>query len=215
MKNKWFHITKECEENDEFLLDKKQLETPFEYLPQEEILTNTELDRLKELESEENGFKDGREFYEMIKLQYRLGPDIYFHNKRRKHLNSIISKCSNLNIKLPDNFAKLMNSDKLVSRLRLGFGEIDLSDGVAPFDNGEDTFIITFIKDSQGCRFWYLMVDKCGSHKILYNPHHWSNQDKEIISEDDAHFEYFICASSIEEFIVRLSYEIKIKERQD
>lgn len=213
MKNKWIHISEENETSELFSLRNEHLEFPFEYLPKAEILTLNELERLEQLESENNGFKNGGEFYEMVMLKYRRGPSEYCHDKRRKDLVKIIDECKIQNISLPSNFIKLMKTDTYVSRLRLGFGEIDLSDGIVPFENNNDSFLITFIKDSQECCFWYLLVDKDGSHKVLYNAHHWSNHLK-IVDENDDPFEYYICANSIEEFIVRLSCEIRFKEKK-
>ena len=83
--------------------------------------------------------------------------------------------------------------------------------GLLPFPKDENYFMIPFFGDSQGYEWWHILLNGEGEHCILYNRYHWNehympNKPKEHDSQ------YYICANSFGEFLIRLSADIKAYE---
>lgn len=211
-KKKWFSFYYNDKENGEIVdlptISKDFLENPFSTLPEKVVLCDEELKLIEDFESQ-NGSSEM--FVKYMRLKYWKGPFKFNYNGWDKTLLSIKKQCEKLGILLPDTFVQMLEDESIIPRMRTGSSHFSLPDQVALFPGREDIYIITFHEDQQGGGFWSLVTDKRGNHCILFNYHPWDVENL-MMSEGDEPFEFFICAESIEEFIVRFSMDIRRKE---
>ena len=195
------------------ITDKNILENPFDYLPPVLSLSSEEQEELKQIEETSQDWTGD----EVIRMQMlRLKRGWYWkeegHQYIEKYLNEITQQANKLGITLPINLLKFYQDNMLINRIRWSHS-FSFREKIVPFPEQKGLFLLTFIIENQGCCYWYILLDKQGNHCILYNNHPWDTQPSDILP-DDGPFEYYICADSFEDFIVRLSQELIKREQQ-
>jgi hypothetical protein len=133
-------------------------------------------------------------------------------------LRFLRESASRMGVKLPDTFTKFMDSASLQDRVRSATDcSIDLcSEPVrSPIGGG---WLVHFLADSQGCRFWYLYLTADGSdHAVVSSPDLYST-DLEPSEDDEEQWEQeepdpaaiAFCAESFESFLGRYWLENEI-----
>lgn len=186
------------------------LANPFDYTPKIQVLTQKEHKLLAKLEKQ-NGWI-GEEFITLRKLQLKRGQSNKQSKTRKENLYRLLKECEERGLKLPENFIKLFQDDKLFNRFRLGSSIFSLPRKLTYFPEKKDTFIICFHEDWECCFRYYLVIDLKGNHCIMLNNNDdiypYENTDK--YSEEELGI--FIMADSFEEYIIKISAMIRIQE---
>lgn len=189
----------------------KYEKNPFGALPIEINLTNEEDKWLEEKESKEEW--DGEEWLKMRKLRLRKGLQKGIHELRRTNFQKILNECKKEKITLPDNFVKFIMNDKYIDRFRCRWSEFVNFHKLVKFPSNDNFFLIPFHQDTQGGCVWYLAIDKKGNHVIIYYP--TSDSTSYEFDFENNKDEIFICAENINEFIIRMSLDFKVIEREE
>lgn len=207
---KWISFGKETLEIEAKSWVDKYEENPFDILPKEIILTSEEITWLEEKESKEEW--EGDEWMKMRQLRYKKGLQKGVHELRRDNFQKILDKCKQERLTLPNNFVELIMNDNHIDRFRCSWSEFVNFHKLVRFPNKKNIFLIPFHQDTQGGCVWYLAIDKKGNHLVIYYPTSVSNDyefEFEAFKQD-----IFICAESINEFIIRMSFDFQTIEQE-
>lgn len=198
------------EDDTSFDIPLKVLHQPFDYAPTEQLLTKQEEELLAKLEKQNSW--EGKDFLTLSKLELKRGNNDKQAKLRSEKLENLLKECSEKGLKLPLNFIKLFQEDKLFNRFRLGSSVFTLPRKVTYFSEKKDIFIICFHQDWQCCFRYYLVIDLKGDHCIMlnHNTEGYPYEDTENYSPDA--LEFFVCADSFEEYIIKIAFLIRMYE---
>lgn len=187
-------------------LDERLLIEPINSFPPEIVLTDYELKQLSDLEKQKGW--SGEEFYKMQQLQYRRGISQNSFQHYSDSFQQILEESKKINISVPTWFKYLFSSYKTLKRFRFGDIHFRIFEGIIPFPEFDNFYLIPFLGDSQGFCWWSILIDKASNYRIVYRDLHWREYPTEEYGE------YFICSNSFEEFLVRLSIDSISKENK-
>jgi hypothetical protein len=116
-----------------------------------------------------------------------------------------------LDLRLPDAFAKFMETPSLHDRIR---SNTDCYLGLCPEPIRSpvgDGFLVRFLADSQGCIFWYLYLTPDGSdHAVVASPAFYGTEAEQWDDETSDAGDIVFSAESFEAFICRFWLENEI-----
>lgn len=207
LKKEWYHLYDDLELPDIDRFVEANLSKPFESLPPQQELSKEEVDWL--IDNEQNGW-EGEDFLKMRQLRLKKGLSKESHAFRRKNFLKIHKQCKDLGLQLPKNFVKLLLTDKYIDRLRVTWTSFIYFPQLINFPEIKGIYLLPFHEDDQGCCTWYLVFNKKGEHFIFLYPDATSSNYQVDFKHNQS--EMLLCAETIEEFIIRLSLEIRIKE---
>ena len=193
-------------------IDVSKIKNPFNHLPERFYLTEEEEEIIALFyhRSETGGSPQSKHIGigNALVIWYMMLIEKRGWGYEEKDLKNLLKSCEKESIKLPQSFLQFFQTYDSQARFRTGDLSFTTYHQLAPFPDNEDYFIIPFFGDSQGFCWWYLLLNKSNEHCILYNDYHWA----EVPLPDEPEPEFIVCADSFEEFIVRLTEDIKKQE---
>lgn len=186
---------------------------PFKYLPQRLFLTREEEALIALFDELEGvcGANDEYFLYALLRSKRVIGVEGFKVVQNR--LRELQKDSEAKQISLPNTFLTFFQTHDYLARFRTSDFSFFPCKCLNVFPEDERYFITPFFGDSQGFCWWYLLLNQKGDYCILYNAYHWRETDS-APEDDPIGAEYIICADTFEEFIARLSEDIKIKERK-
>lgn len=190
-------------------IDPTYFEKPFEHLPQHMMLDQEEKKLLAFLEDKKGW--NSQEFLTLTKLKEKRRESDEDFDFIQASLAKLVEACHNHGIHLPSQFLAFFQSQDYISRFRTSDLKFIAYHSPIPFPEDQTYFIIPFFGDSQGFGWWYLLLNRQSEHCVLYNAYYW-NEIPESLRPNEPPPKYLICADSFSEFIVRLSFDVRIIE---
>ena len=202
---KWISILNNYNEKPFLNITEELFKQPFKHLPKQILLSEHEVNELRLLQNRVYTGLSSAEYLKKMQLTIKRG---YYDKERHasllKDLNRIEQKCKELNICLPEHFSEFFKNSDYISRIRHEDLSFLLHYPIVPFPKAKNHFLLPIFGHLEGCFWWYLLFDNLGNHCMIYNLYFWEELENES--------PYYICCDTFKEFLVRLSYEIRIKE---
>ncbi|MBT28517.1 MAG: hypothetical protein CMO01_02570 [Thalassobius sp.] len=177
-------------------------------LPSKIALNKEEENTLNELLLKDQWIGD--EFLTMLRLKAKQGVSSELFEAYQIDLKVLENSCRSLNIKLPESFHKLFSNFEYLSRFRFYDVSFILNERVISFSENSVDHLIPFMKGSQGLAWWFIMINDKNNYRVVFGDLHYNEfPDK---SEDKELSEFFICSESFEEFLYRLSRDLRKNE---
>lgn len=186
------------------------IKNPFQRLPVKILLTENETNRLQNLTSKKQWV--GEEFLIMQRLKLKRGMTQSNFLSFQEELQQLISDCIKCNIELPPSFVTFFSTYDYLSRFRFGDISFFLFYSLVPFPENKSCYLVPFLGDSQGFGWWSLLMHQNGEYCVVYRDLHWLEYPTG--TEPAEYGEYFFCANSFEEFLVRISEDTVEKEKK-
>ena len=193
------------------ITNSKMLSNPFEYLPKEANLSKEELKELKDLESGKGDW-GGVSFLKMRILQLQRGWAHKLGNEFKIMVEKFEKYCNSIHVTLPKNYIKFIQNPNLIYRIRFS-DSFRIPEKLYDFPYAKGLYFTELIMENQGGCWWYLLMDKEGNNCVLFSHEEWHFNCLNRTPPDS--FEFFICAHSFEDFIIRLSNELKKSEEKN
>jgi len=192
-------------------IEDHKIRNPFNHLPQKLILSEEEEELLMLLERDRGYETD--EFLMYSILRSKIGIGVEGFKRIQSGLRKLLKDCEEKHINLPTTFLTFFQTYEYLNRFRTSDCGLTFttSEGLNVFQEDERYFITPFLRSEEDYCWWYLLLNQKGEYCILYNDVYWRDKDFNF-ERDSVKFEYIICADSFEEFIVRLSRDIKTTE---
>jgi len=187
------------------------IKNPVKFFPVKIELNKKETDFLKSLELQKSW--KGDEFLTLHKLKVKRGISLEHFDLFKEDLKLLNIQCKNKEIRLPNWFFNFFNNYDYLSRFRFRIISFYIGYGLIPFPEDDNYYLIPFLGDSQGFNWWGIMIDKNNEYCIVYRDLFWLENPEE--NESKEYGEYYYCSNTFEEFLRRLSFDLKENEKRN
>ncbi|UZR99421.1 hypothetical protein [Chondrinema litorale] len=177
-------------------------------LPPKIAITNEEESKLKELLLKDQWIGD--EFLTMLRLKAKKGISPELFETYQVDLKVLEYSCSSLNFKLPESFQALFSNFEYLSRFRFFDVSFMLNEKIIPLLENGIGDLVPFMRGSEGFAWWFIMMKDQNDYRIVYRDLPYGEFPDKL--EDKELGEYFICSDCFEEFVFRLSGDLRNNE---